>query len=290
MEVILNEWSLDGQFSSYEDFAGYMQNTFLPFMDVLIEKEIPFLKKTDIYSRRITKRERLQDLLERFNDPLMQLLKQYIVRLAYCEPYWDNEPATDKEAVYEFPVVSEVPNCFTEAIGRRAFLFSVRHPVFAEKLILCKYNGKDMELPNMLQVGQLLCTYLEEYPGDIKFVLETYPFKRDILLADADGRCSAQRDLLENELETGDFQNIIEAIPLLIEDLEQGRKSDRWDKLQDDIFEFRIHVSKNRIFRLLFIQDRKIRFLCGFIKKSQKPPKVELERAAKIRKKLKQKG
>ena len=75
MEVILNEWSLDGQFSSYEDFAGYMQNTFLPFMDVLIEKEIPFLKKTDIYSRRITKRERLQDLLERFNDPLMQLLK-----------------------------------------------------------------------------------------------------------------------------------------------------------------------------------------------------------------------
>ena len=80
--------------------------------------------------------------------------------------------------------------------------------------------------------------------------------------------------------------HIVELIPQLIEDLEQGRKSKLWDKLQEDVFELRLHVSANRIFRLLFVQFGGIQFLNGFIKKTQKTPAIEIAKAVEIKKQL----
>lgn len=54
--------------------------------------------------------------------------------------------------------------------------------------------------------------------------------------------------------------------------------------LQDDIFELRLHISGNRIFRLLFVQNEGIRFLNGFIKKTQKTPALEIAKAIEIKK------
>ena len=68
--------------------------------------------------------------------------------------------------------------------------------------------------------------------------------------------------------------------------LGHGRKSRLWDKLQDDIFELRLHVSSDRIFRLFFIQSGGLVFLNGFVKKTQKTPAGEIAKAREIIKQI----
>ena len=44
MELILNEFSLDGQFQGTDEFIDYIRDVLAPLFDIIIENEIPFLK------------------------------------------------------------------------------------------------------------------------------------------------------------------------------------------------------------------------------------------------------
>lgn len=284
MELILNELSFDGQFQTWEDFDDYVRDILSPMLDVMIENRIPLLKKSDLYHCRITVDETLQDLLMMANDPVITLLKKSISNLAYCEPYWDTDMESDPAVCYEYPSTAEEPNCFTEVIAREGSLVSLPHPDYRMNPIYCKRDGDEITVANITDVKQLLKQYLLEDENKIRYILEQYPFERSVICAKVGGRCYAEEALLENGLITEDFIHIVEAIPKLIEDLRCGRKTHWWDKLQDDIFELRIDVSANRIFRILFIQKEEIYLLNGFIKKTQKTPREEIDRAIQIKK------
>lgn len=284
MELILNDFSLDGQFQGVEDFADYIRDILAPLLDVVIENEIALLKKSDFYDAAVTEKLSLNDVLMMANEPAISLLKRYIVNLGYCEPYWDTDTATREEVQYGYPVHREEPNCFTEVIERCGKLISIEHPDFRDEKIICSRNEKEIGVSNITAVEQMLKEYLREEKEKVRYVLEKYPYKRPIMCAEVRGRCYANEALCGNNLNETDLINLLEAVPRLIEDLENGRKTDLWDKLQDDIFELRIHVSAGRIFRLLFVQYNGICFLNGFIKKTQKTPLDEIHKAVEIKK------
>ncbi len=127
---------------------------------------------------------------------------------------------------------------------------------------------------------------MQEDKRKIRYIIEKYPYERLVECVELNGRCFTEEALLENNLEISDLLHIVELIPQLIEDLEQGRKSKLWDKLQEDVFELLLHVSANRIFRLLFVQFGGIQFLNGFIKKTPKTPAAEIAKAVEIKKQL----
>ena len=214
MELILNDFSLNGQFKGVEDFADYIRDILAPLLDVIIEE----------------------------------------------------------------------PNCFTEVIERCGKLISFEHPDFREEKTTCFRNDKEIDILNITVVEQILKEYLREDKEKIRYILEKYPYKRFVTFAEVKGKCYASEALCENNLNETDLLNLLEAVSRLIEDLENGRKTDLWDKLQEDIFELRIHVSAGRIFRLLFIQHNGICFLNGFIKKTQKTPIDEIHKALEIKK------
>ena len=224
--------------------------------------------------------------MRKTNDPAMSLLKRYIVNLGYCEPYWDGPAFTNPEMRYEYPTLAEEPNCFTEAIERADRLLSLQHRLFSADSFLCRRNEEKIEIGNITEVKKLLKELLWEDQRRVRYIIERYPYQRSVTCAVIDGKCFAEEALLENGLEKGDLLYIVERISQLIEDLRQGRKTDLWDKLQEDIFELRLHVSAGRTFRLLFVQSRGIQFLNGFIKKTQKTPDAELDKAVKIKKQL----
>lgn len=286
MELILNELSFDGQFQTQDDFVDYVLDTLIPLLDIVIENRVPLLKKSDIYNCKITREATMQDLLMKANEPSMSLLKSYIVNLGYCEPYWDVSSLTDPAVEYEYPASAEELNCFTEVIERGAKLLSLRHQLYGSEAFLCKRNGKELEIQNIKEVRLLLREILQEDKGKIRYIIEKYPYERSVECVELNGKCFAEEALLENNLEISDLLHIVELIPQLIEDLEQGRKSKLWDKLQEDVFELRLHVSANRIFRLLFVQFGGIQFLNGFIKKTQKTPAIEIAKAVEIKKQL----
>lgn len=284
MELILNDFSLDGQFEGVEDFTDYIRNILAPLLDVIIDNEIVFLKKSDFYRAAVTADLSLHDLMMMANEPAVSLLKQYIVNLGYCEPYWDTDMATREEVQYGYPSHREEPNCFTEVIERCGKLVSFEHPDFKEEKISCSRNEKGIDILNIILVEQILKEYLREDKGKVRYILEKYPYKRSVICAEVNGRCYANEALCQNNLNESDLINLLDAVSKLIEDLENGRKTDLWDKLQEDIFELRVHVSAGRIFRLLFVQHNGICFLNGFIKKTQKTPLDEIHKAVEIKK------
>ena len=81
MELILNDFSLNGQFKGVEDFADYIRDILAPLLDVIIDNEILFLKKSDFYSASVAAELSLNDLLLMANEPAISLLKQYIVNI-----------------------------------------------------------------------------------------------------------------------------------------------------------------------------------------------------------------
>lgn len=218
------------------------------------------------------------------NDPVISVLKTYIVNLGYCEPYWDLNALTNPKINYEYPISSDEPNCFTEAIERKGGLLSLQQSSYDTEQYFCKRNEEEVTISNVTEMKQLLKDILIEDNEKICYIIENYPYNRSVVCVNVNGKCFAEEALLENGLETGDLLHIVEAISYLIEDFEQGRKSNLWDKLQEDIFELRLHISANRIFRLLFVQFDGIQLLNGFVKKTQKTPAAEIHKAIEIRK------
>lgn len=286
MEVIWNEFSLDGQFESLEgDFLEYFKSELRPILDTASENEIRIFKKNDFYDCKITKDISIFGLLKQINSPIATLLKNYIVKTAFEKPFWDENEHTCKEASYEYPVEVEAPNCFTEAIERDIPLYSFPHHKFKTADFVCMKNNEEVRVENIRNFKEFLLAFLKVHMNAVSYVLEKYPYlnNRKVRCAVIDGKCYAEEALLENDLECEDLKNIVVNIPVLMDNLLRGEKTKLWDTFGKGLFEYRMDVSSDRIFRLFFIQaDEKIIFLNGFIKKSQKTPKHELDKAKRI--------
>lgn len=283
MELILNDFSVVGQFQSCDAFTDYVIDKLGPVLDSVIEKQVPFFSKQDVYACRITESKSLNDILQSTGDPAIYKIRSYIISLGYHPPYWDDKPMSRKDVNYEYFIDEEEPNCFTEVIERRGALLSFPGSGYDDSGYECKRDGEEVFIHNVRNVADFLQVLLLDDMKNIRYVLENYPFRIKVSLAAVEGKCYAEEALLGNELDFNDMQNILLAIPRMVDGLIKGQKNDYWDSLRDGIFEFRMHVSGNRIFRLLFFQKKGIIFLNGFIKKRQTTPSDEIDRALQVK-------
>jgi putative component of toxin-antitoxin plasmid stabilization module len=283
MELILNDNSVRGQFTTYDDFTDYVTGQLGLILDLAIEQQIAVLSKQDFYSAKITPEMSLNDILLLTGDPALHILRTYIVRLAYHPPFWDDEPLSRDDVDYQYPFKAEEPNCFTEAIERRASLLSFPVKNDDVSTFECKRNDIVVLIQNVKTVESFLHTFLLDDRKNIRYVLEHYPFGLSVTLGVIGGRCYAEEALLNNDLNMSDMQNILFTLPNMIGALKNGEKNDTWDSIRDGIFEFRIHVSDSRNFRLLFYQNDGIIFLNGFIKKQPKTPPEQIKKALELR-------
>lgn len=285
MEIVLNDYSLNGQFETTEDFVLWMHTEWKKLFEYVLENRIALYKKTDFYSRKITQTETLQDVLRQTGDPLLYEIRSFISKAAYSAPYWDEEGVgkTNLSNTYKCPFDDDLPNCFSEAIERDKVILSVKNESFNDESYSYTKNDESGELKNVVEYNSFLCWLLTSPLEDVKYVFENYKFQRKIKFAEISGRCYAEEAIQQNDLTKEDKIHILLNISELIRGLSTGTKNRFWDKLTDEIFEYRISISAGREFRLLFVQDEAIIFLNGFIKKVQKTPKHEIEKAKKIK-------
>lgn len=287
MEIILNDFSVVGQFGSVDEFVDYALDVLKPILDMVIEKEIPFYRRGDMYDYKITNEESLNDVFIRNGDPAISVIRSYIQQLGFVEPYWDTEPLTSVEINYYYPAKGDEPNCFTEAIERGGALLSFPNAGYDEKFYSCERDGKEVLVSNITETKSFLNTYLEDDIQNIRYVIERYPYQRTMQFAEVHDRCYALEALMKNDLTIEDMKKILSGLEWMLEGISTGQKNHYWDKHQDEIWEFRIDISSKRTFRLFFIQDNGIVFLNGFIKKSQETPSGEIDKAIKIKKEWK---
>lgn len=285
MEIVLNDYSLSGQFETIEDFAMCIHEEYLKMFDYIVKNRIELYKKSDFYSRYITKNETISDLFRITGDPIVTKMRSFIINAAYNKPYWDDEEVskTNLTCTYNCIHDEELPNCFSEAIERDKIIISLKNEEFLDESYLFYKDGKEEIVNNIVDYNNFLHSLLNSKNSDVKYIFENYRFQREIKFVQINGRCYAEEAILNNNLTSEDKWNVLIHIPELIRGLSTGTKNRFWDSLSDGLFEYRISVSSGREFRMLFFQEQAIYFINGFIKKVQETPKHEIDKAKKIK-------
>lgn len=282
MDLVLNDCSIVGQFKNYEEFEEYFISVLNAVFEVIDEKKMTLYKMSSLLNCRIIGDFTLAQVLAAIsNSAVAAVLRRRIIHIM-SNPYLDNESKTVPGIAYEYPGKTEEPNCFTEAIERRLPLLSFPEQKYSDSFFACRRNGEQFNIHNIKDVKDLLDVYLTEENKDIIYILRKYPFPKKVNFAELNGRCYAEKALLENELSYEDFHKIVKQIPDLIDDKLHGRKTHRWDSIEGKINEYRVTVSGSREFRLFFLWEEEIVFLNGFIKKTPATPKAEKQKAKDI--------
>lgn len=286
MELVLNDQSMDGQFETFEQFEDCFVERLNPLFEVIADKNIPLYKVPEMLQKPLIGEWSLNDILRMTcNNAVASLMRKWIIQMMDNPYLYDGEIMTSEETEYDYPVELEEPNCFTEAIERYCPLLSFPHEKYTSDIFECRKNGRSVSVHNVKEIKGLLNVYLTENISDMKYVLEKYPYEHNVKMAEYDKKCWAEDAICECGLSEEDILKVYKNIPQLIEDKSNGRKSHWWDHIEGDINEYRVTVSDNREFRLLFLWKEKLIFLNGFIKKTRTTPENEKQRAREIIKK-----
>ena len=153
MDVVINDFSLDGQFKNAEDFFDMLVEETLPAFYSLADHDCKVLSSFETYNRKISENLTLYDVLTKGpyrGYPEATKLKNF---LASCtsEPYWTDTPQTNTQLNYSMggEVVGIVPNCFTEAFARDGILLSFQNEHFKCDEIEITVDGKEQSLYNL---------------------------------------------------------------------------------------------------------------------------------------------
>ncbi len=153
MDIILNEKSLDGQFT-YEMFCEYMKQEVIPSLKLLEEYDCSVYKEYSTYKRKITKQYSLADILKMQGDPVVNKFKVYLHKLSDSKPYWNDSAATCEDVQYVC-TIGEIPNCITETCERDGILFSFLHSAYGEMYLELLRNGRKCSVRNADKLAAL---------------------------------------------------------------------------------------------------------------------------------------
>lgn len=159
MEGILNDASIVGQFTE-DSFVEYMRSEIVPMMKMLSEQNICLLKSYQTYGRMVTEKQSLEDFIHKKGNPVIDRFKDYLVSLAYREPYWDDHPKTDDGKMYVCGI-PDVPNCITEAYERKGMLFSFAQGGYDEKEIILSCDDEEDSVVNFSTVEILRNCFID---------------------------------------------------------------------------------------------------------------------------------
>lgn len=133
MDLILNDYSLSGQYSSIQEFLECLIKNIIPCLEIAKRKRIPLLKSYETYSRQVLANKSLRELLSINGNALLTKFKFQIATLQ-SEPYWN--------------VKSENKDCLYEAAARQASLLSFIPSEYPKKNVTLVINGEDKVLTN----------------------------------------------------------------------------------------------------------------------------------------------
>ncbi|MBD5101939.1 MAG: hypothetical protein HDT27_04435 [Subdoligranulum sp.] len=280
MDVIINDFSLDGQFKDAEEFFDSLSEKTLPAFCSLDSHGCEILSSFETYNRKVSVDLTLYDTLRSDYRGYPEATKLKIL-LTRCinDPYWENESQTDEHLKYSMDdkVFEKPPNCFTEAFAREKMLLSFQNQNFASDKLAITVDGKEQFLYNLFNkesVGQVL--FCKNVIG-LSELLMSMSYGKKVCFFENDGRYYADAGFEEGRLTIEDGLSIFENFKMSIENLCQGKLSSRFsDSINHKgitYYEFRCSLQDSREFRIYYFLDHdKLVYLNSLCKKTNKTP------------------
>ncbi|WP_185738772.1 type II toxin-antitoxin system RelE/ParE family toxin [Clostridium carnis] len=290
MDIILNDFSLDGQFVNEQDFADSVNENTLPMLKEIVKMDFPIYKNYSSYKDYVTTDLMFSDILKTANNPDITLLKKYLADLSIDEPYWEDDIKTDRTSTYVFNIGianSTIPNCFTEAVERDKQIISFIHKDFNKDIHGVKDNG-EFVINNSFNMNSFLNNSFGVQAIDILELLTNYDMELLIEAFTREDKCYCKEILESKDLTPNDLTTIKNDIIEMVHCISKAIRTRFSKDLGDSLYEFRTTISDSNEFRIFYIyskhQCNTIVLLNGIIKKSQNTPAEALKLARRLAK------
>jgi len=284
MNVVFNDYSLDGQFESIDTFLDYLANCVLDIFSAIKKHGVILLKSYVTFERKVTNDAQLYDLIRtkeinRF--PEMSALRSLLVEIT-DEPFWDESPRTEATAGYQTDVTGDFsgsePNCFSEALERDRLLLSFRHNAFGSQQLTVRKNDDGFVLDNITDSAVFADFLMQRNSITLAGLLEIHGKAADIIFLKNHSTQKYYVDEdIDDRLKIEDKMQIKDDFCNFVNGKNTGDMLRRLTKpihhRSITFYEFRTTLRDSREFRIFYHQqgDRWI-CLCGLLKTTQATP------------------
>lgn len=151
-ELILNEYSLAGQFSSKEDF---IENALTPMVGLLYKlpqgKGISIWKRKDFWQSKVTCNctDTLHDIVQTSGERAVTRFKALLAKHFFHAPYWEEAPKQDKDKTYQWKGKDIFGSALAEACERDKVIISWQHADFTQPSLSINKEGEAVDLINL---------------------------------------------------------------------------------------------------------------------------------------------
>ena len=283
MEFVFNDYSVDAQFTSVEEFVDILAEKTIPVLEFLNVRGDILLKSYESYGRPITSKVTMYDFLKsnHFRGfPEAQKLKSLLNKLI-VNPFWETDAKTDRSSLYYCEFVGsfsgDSPNCFSEAFERDKLLLSVEHSKFNSNEIGFQKNGELQKIHNI--INKEIASKVLFLKNDITFVefLLGVIGDRDVIFYSNGSSYYADELWYDGNLTYEDAIKIEKDLKVLVDSKKTGtvlsRLTDSITYRTTTYMEFRTTLKDGREFRMFYyIDGSKWVFLDTLIKKTNETP------------------
>lgn len=151
MDILFNELSLCGQFNNFDDFVARGLHSFLGVMKRMEGVRTLVLKKSDFWSRSVTKDHTLHTIMHstdfRKTDETRRL-KLALIGLT-VEPFWDSHSKQDNASIYMCNAIDVSGSSIAEASERDRVLISFECSDFSSDPLIVSINKNQIDLKNL---------------------------------------------------------------------------------------------------------------------------------------------
>lgn len=152
MKPILNEMSLEGQYSDIDEFVESGFKQILKFLKLLEKFDFELLKKADLWQRKATSTQTLHDILKIRHFSAGQRFKSLLSKMIHNPPYWDSQTMQKIGDRYLCNNVDVAGTSIAEACERDEHLVSFTGSTFSSRQIkVTKNNDRIFNLQNFVE-------------------------------------------------------------------------------------------------------------------------------------------
>lgn len=155
MDILLNELSLDGQFTDTNAFLDNLKNL-LYTIKLMEQLKFNLLKDHSFFNSQVTNSEKFIEIAQS-RDSRVRKLKSFLLKLSNNPPFWNTEQkhnCSDNSYIFNSNNVCETS--LAESCERDKFILSFKHNEYLKDNLLVKKNTNEINLYNILDKNLFL--------------------------------------------------------------------------------------------------------------------------------------
>lgn len=158
MDILINELSLDGQFTDENDFLNSLEKI-LPIIKIIDNLEFVLFKNNLFFDSNVTATKKFTDIAY-LKDDRVRRVKSFLVKLSTTPPYWNDTQIHNCSDKYFYNSKDVCDTSLAETYERDKIVLSFNHINFLTEWLSIQKNGLNSDIYNILDRNDFL-NYLQ---------------------------------------------------------------------------------------------------------------------------------